>query len=268
MNEQPIVQVDAFTNERFRGNPAAVCVLGAAREDVWLQAVAREMNLSETAFVLRRSEGFDLRWFTPTTEVPICGHATLASAHLLWEEGQLARSQPAQFHTLSGMLVAWRERDWICLDFPVQMIERPSVPPELLSALGVGAKNCVSTALFNLVEVESEEVVRLLSPALRRLMRIGSLGVMVTSRASAAGYDFVSRFFAPAIGIDEDPVTGVAHCCLGPYWAERLGKSEVVGYQASPRGGVVRVRVAGNGVAAGRVHILGQAVTVMRGVLA
>jgi len=264
---QPIVQVDAFTSEPFRGNPAAVCLLAAPRDAGWLQAVAREMNLSETAFLLRRADGFDLRWFTPTIEVPLCGHATLASAHALFEQGAQPPHTAVQFHTRSGVLQARREGDWIALDFPAHSLERGAEPAELLAALGTPAVWKGSSPICHLFELESEAAVRTLTPDFRRLAQASPLAVAITSRATAPAFDFVSRFFAPASGIDEDPVTGAAHCCLGPYWAAKLGKPEVVGYQASARGGVVRVRVAGSGVAPGRLELRGQAVTVMHGTL-
>jgi PhzF family phenazine biosynthesis protein len=265
--DQPIVQVDAFTSERFGGNPAAVCLLDAPRDDAWLQAVAREMNLSETAFLWPRADGFDLRWFTPTTEVRLCGHATLASAHALWDGEVLPAAAEARFHTLSGVLRARREGDWIALDFPAHRLERGAAPAALREALGVEAAWLGSSPICHLFEVDSEAIVRGIEPDLRRVARTGSLAVAVTSRAQSAGHDFVSRFFAPAQGIDEDPVTGAAHCCLGPYWAERLRKPEVAGYQASARGGVVRVRLSGSGIEPGRLTLLGQAVTVLRGTL-
>ncbi len=257
----PIFQVDAFTDEPFAGNPAAVCILPEPRESEWMQNVAREMNLSETAFLHRRDDGFELRWFTPTVEVDLCGHATLASAHVLWEAGYLKPDQPARFHTRSGLLTAERRGEWIEMDFPADP-ERPTTPPEgLAQALGATPVYVGEIPFAYLVEVESEEIVRKLQPdfaLLRRLPR----GVVVTARATSPTYDFVSRFFAPHVGIDEDPVTGATHCCLGPYWAPRLGKEEVVGYQASARGGIVRVRPAGD-----RVTLSGQAVTVLRGEL-
>jgi predicted PhzF superfamily epimerase YddE/YHI9 len=243
------MHVDAFTDRPFGGNPAAVCLLDAPRPDDWLQAVAAEMNLSETAFLLRRADGFDLRWFTPTVEVPLCGHATLASAHALWERRDVALDAVVRFHTKSGLLSAER------------------APPDLDDVLGVSAEWRGRSPVCHVFELESEAALRGLQPDPRRLARSSALAVAVTARASSPGADFVSRFFAPAQGVDEDPVTGAAHCCLGPYWAERLGKSTVVGYQASARGGVVRVEVVGPGVKAGRLRLLGQAVTVFRGTL-
>lgn len=259
---QPIVQVDAFSAAPFAGNPAAVCLLSAPRDERWMQDIAREMNLSETAFLLRRGDDFELRWFTPAVEVDLCGHATLASAHVLWEEGHLRPDQPARFHTRSGLLTATRAGSWIELDFPAEPEQPVAPPPELVRALGVAPLHVGQNRFDYLVEVDSEETVRGLRPDFASLSALSARGVIVTSRAGASGYDFVSRFFAPAAGIDEDPVTGSAHCCLAPFWAARLGRRELVGYQASARGGVVRVRVGD-----GRVALGGQAVTVMRGEL-
>ncbi|MBD2095412.1 PhzF family phenazine biosynthesis protein [Trichocoleus sp. FACHB-591] len=258
-----ITQVDAFTNQPFSGNPAAICVLPESRDDQWMQNVAREMNLSETAFLLQQEDSFNLRWFTPTVEVDLCGHATLASAHALWELGYLKPDQEAQFHTRSGLLTAQRQGDWIVLNFPAQPATAIAPPPDLAAALGVTNLNYVgSNQIDYLVELESEAVVRDLQPNLTLLKTFPVRGIIVTSRADAGEYDFVSRFFAPQSGIDEDPVTGSAHCCLGPYWQERLKKDEFLAYQASPRGGVLRVHCQGD-----RVAIAGQAVTVLKGEL-
>jgi PhzF family phenazine biosynthesis protein len=257
-----ITQVDAFTDTPFAGNPAAVCLLPAPRDESWMQRVAREMNLSETAFLEKRDDGFTLRWFTPTTEVALCGHATLASAHVLWEEGHLAPAQQARFHTKSGLLTGDRAGEWIELDFPAKREEPAPMPAGLAEALGAAPKYVGRNQFDYLVEVDSEETVRSLNPNHTALAALPVRGVIVTSRADSAGHDFVSRFFAPGSGVAEDPVTGSAHCALGPFWAARLGKSELVGYQASARGGVVRVRVAGD-----RVKLGGKAVTVLRGEL-
>jgi predicted PhzF superfamily epimerase YddE/YHI9 len=267
-NGPPLLQIDAFTSTPWRGNPAAVCLLDTPRDDAWLQAVASEMNLSETAFLWRRSDGFDLRWFTPTTEVPLCGHATLASAHALWDMGELPAGEPARFHTKSGVLRARRDGEWIALDFPSMPPSDGGVPAEAIAPLGVDVKACGVSGGRHFIELARAADVRALQPDLRRLARVSPFGTIVTARADDDAYDFVSRFFAPSHGIDEDPVTGAAHCGLGPYWAGRLGKSEVVGFQASARGGTVRVRVAGPGIEPGRLELLGQAITVLRGALA
>jgi PhzF family phenazine biosynthesis protein len=256
-----IVQVDAFTAVPFAGNPAAVCVLPAPAESRWMQDVARELNLSETAFLVPRADGYDLRWFTPAAEVDLCGHATLASAHVLWEDGHLAAGAPARFHTKSGLLTATRRDDWIELDFPAEPPAPAAPPPDLLPALGVTAIAVLRNRMDWFVEVGDAGAVRAVAPDLTRLARVATRGVVVTARADGA-YDFVSRFFAPAVGVPEDPVTGSAHCGLGPYWGAKLGRAELTGYQASARGGVVRVRLAGE-----RVVLGGQAVTVLRGEL-
>jgi PhzF family phenazine biosynthesis protein len=257
-----IYQVDAFAEKPFSGNPAAVCLLTGPEDDQWMQHLAQEMNLSETAFLLWQKDGFDLRWFTPAVEVDLCGHATLASAHVLWEQDYLNPGEQARFHTRSGLLTADRRGDWIELDFPAKPEEPADAPPHLIEALGISATYTGKNDFDYLVEVESEEIVRNMKPDMALLAQITARGVMVTSRASSPGYDFVSRFFAPRVGINEDPVTGSAHCCLAPYWSKRLHKNEMVAYQASPRGGVLRVRIDGD-----RVKIAGQAVTVMRGEL-
>ena len=259
-----LTTVDAFTATPFAGNPAAVCLLPAPRDAAWMQAVAREMNLAETAFLLRQGEEFGLRWFTPAVEADLCGHATLASAHVLWEDGHLPRQAEARFHTRSGLLRAARQDDWITLDFPAT----PPVPcdpvPEVVQAIPARIRLHARSRFDYLVELESEAAVRALTPDLTLLARLGGTrGIIVTSRSTSPGIDFVSRFFAPAAGIPEDPVTGSAHCALGPLWAERLGKTSLVGYQASARGGIVRVTLSGD-----RVLLGGQAVTVVRAELA
>lgn len=259
----PLIIVDAFTSKPFAGNPAAVCLLAAAREAAWMQNLAQEMNLSETAFLLRQPDGYDLRWFTPTVEVDLCGHATLASAHVLWERGELRLSEQARFHTRSGLLTAERRGEWIELNFPAEPEQPAPTPAGLEQALGTTALYVGKNRFDYLVEVDSEETVRSLRPDMALLGEIPARGIMVTARATSPGWDFVSRFFGPQSGVSEDPVTGSAHCCLGPYWAKKLGKREFVAYQASARGGVVRVRLEGN-----RVRLGGQAVTVLRGELA
>jgi PhzF family phenazine biosynthesis protein len=258
-----IVQVDAFTNEPFAGNPAAVCVLPKPAPEGWMRHVAREMNLSETAFLSPRDGGYQLRWFTPAVEVNLCGHATVAGAHVLWEDAHLPAGQQARFHTRSGLLLADRRGDWIELDLPATLVAPAPPPVELLPALGVAQAVFVGKNAFDyLVEVDSEETLRGLKPDHAALRQVAARGVIVTARPDSGAFDFVSRFFAPGSGIDEDPVTGSAHCALGPYWSERLGKREFTAFQASARGGVVRVRWQGD-----RVILGGQAVTVMTGEL-
>jgi len=258
----PIFQVDAFTDRPFAGNPAAVCLLERAAPARWMQQVAAEMNLSETAFLVPAADGHELRWFTPAVEVALCGHATLASAHVLWETGRLAPGAAARFHTRSGLLTAEQHGDGIEMDFPALRAGPCADVPGLTAALGVRATLLASNGMDYLVVVEDESSVREMSPDFARLAQAKVRGVIVTSRATGGKYDYVSRFFAPASGVAEDPVTGSAHCCLGPYWAGKLGKSELVGYQASARGGVVRVRVLGD-----RVRLGGRAVTILRGQL-
>ncbi|MGH2497115.1 MAG: PhzF family phenazine biosynthesis protein [Ktedonobacteraceae bacterium] len=256
---QIIYQVDSFTNKPFAGNPAAVYILPEERDAQWMQNVAKEMNLSETAFLLKGHDGYDLRWFTPAAEVELCGHATLASAHILWETGLLKAGEQARFHTLSGLLTTDQQGDWYEMDFPARSDTPAEVPASLLEALSVKATNVSRNQFDFLVEVASESIVREMQPDITLLSKIPVRGVIVTSRSDSKDYDFVSRFFAPAVGVNEDPVTGSAHCFLSPYWSERLGRNELVGYQASARGGVVKVRLDGD-----RVHLGGQAVTVLR----
>jgi PhzF family phenazine biosynthesis protein len=232
-----------------------------ARDERWMRNVAREMNLAETAFLQRRADrSFDLRWFTPAVEVDLCGHATLASAHVLWETDVLRAADPARFHTRSGLLTCNRRDGWIEMDFPATP-PRPIEPPEgLLDALGANGARFVGRSRFDaLVELEDESTLRSVQPDIAKLKRVDARGVIVTARASTGPYDFVSRFFAPQSGVDEDPVTGSAHCALAPYWREKLGKDDLLAYQASARGGVVRVVPRGD-----RVLLYGQAVTVLR----
>jgi PhzF family phenazine biosynthesis protein len=256
----PVFQVDAFTDTPFRGNPAAVCLLSEPKDDAWMQAVGAEMNLSESAFLTTEGDSYRLRWFTPKVEVDLCGHATLASAHVIWSEGRVQSNQPIRFHTRSGVLTASLRGDLIELDFPLELPTEAPPPPRLLEALGVSPKYVGKNRFDFLVEVDSEDTVRRMAPDFAQLAQVEVRGVIVTARSAGQDFDFVSRFFAPRAGINEDPVTGSAHCCLGPYWQQRLQKSEFVAYQASARGGVIRVRVDGN-----RAILGGQAVTVLRG---
>ncbi|HEX2162440.1 MAG TPA: PhzF family phenazine biosynthesis protein [Thermoanaerobaculia bacterium] len=259
-------QIDAFTERPFAGNPAAVCLLDAPRDERWMLAVAAEMNLSETAFLVRRggdgedADGFDLRWFTPACEVDLCGHATLASAHRLWEGGELAAGEEARFHTRSGLLTARRGGDgWIEMDFPARRPREVEPPAGLAEALGAPVRWTGAGGDDLLALLDDEAAVRGLAPDLGAVARLPVRGLIVTAAADpGADHDFVSRFFAPAVGVPEDPVTGSAHCCLGPFWAARLGREEVVGFQASARGGVVRVRPRED-----RVTLAGRAVTVL-----
>lgn len=259
----PLFQVDAFAHKPFAGNPAAVCLLDGPVADAWMQSVALEMNLSERPHSSSpQADGYGLRWCPPAVEVDLCGHATLASAHVLWETGRLAADAEARFHTRSGLLTARKVGEWIELNFPATPPTESPLPDGLESALGATARFVGKSRFDYLVEVESARIVREMQPDHAALRHLPVRGVMVTA-ADDGGYDFVSRFFAPGSGIDEDPVTGSAHCCLAPYWAAKLGKREMTAFQASRRGGVVRVRLGED-----RVYLQGQAVTVLRGELA
>lgn len=258
----PLWQIDAFTDRPFAGNPAAVTFLDAPRDDAWHQAVAAEMNLAETAFLSRHDDGFSLRWFTPSVEVDLCGHATLASAHFLWESGRLRDGEVARFHTKSGLLTARRESGVIRLDFPATPASATPMPPHLIESLGA-APDWVGRSIFDVVaRYDDPKVVRAMQPDFALLSRIPARGVIVTAPGDVDGVDFISRFFGPEVAVPEDPVTGSAHCALGPLWAELLGKPTLVGFQASARGGVVLVEVRGD-----RVELGGRAVTVMKGEL-
>jgi PhzF family phenazine biosynthesis protein len=254
--------VDAFTSRPFAGNPAAVVPLDHWRDDAWLQNVAMEMNLSETAYLVPNENGFDLRWFTPKVEVDLCGHATLASARVLSHLGKLTDGSEVSFATRSGVLTASRNGERFQLDFPVKKAEPTDAPFGLIESLNVKPRFVGRNKFDFLVEVESESVLQNLSPDFKRLATVDCRGVIVTATSDNPQYDFVSRFFAPAVGIDEDPVTGSAHCCLADYWGQRLGKNQMVGYQASRRGGVVHVELRGD-----RVILGGEAVIVAQGEL-
>jgi predicted PhzF superfamily epimerase YddE/YHI9 len=254
-----LYQVDAFTSEPFGGNPAAVTLLSQPVPDTYMQAVAAEMNLSETAFLTPRGDSFGLRWFTPAAEVDLCGHATLASAHVLWTEGVVHPDARITFETLSGRLMAWKDGDRIMMDFPSEPAGEVEVPQALLDAVPARIVEGWRNRLDYMVVLDSEEAVRSLRPDMAAVASLGSRGMIVTALSHDAAYDFVSRYFAPQFGIPEDPVTGSAHCCLGPYWASRLDKPDLTGYQASTRGGVVHVAIRGN-----RVLIGGQAVSTAR----
>jgi len=258
----PLFHVDAFTDRPFAGNPAAVCLLPGPREADWMQRVAMEMNLSETAFLHSEADGYRLRWFTPTVEVDLCGHATLASAHVLWEQGLLKPDVQARFQTRSGLLTASRHTDHVELDFHATPPAAAVPPHGLLEALGVTTGYVGMTRFDYFVEVNEERAVRGLRPDFAALGKLGVRGVIVTAEAASPGFDFVSRFFAPGAGIDEDPATGSSHCALAPFWGARLGKVEMAGFQASARGGVIGVRLDGT-----RVWLHGKAVTVVRGEL-
>lgn len=257
-----LFHVDAFTEAPFAGNPAAVCLLTEPRDDLWMQNVAREMNLSETAFLLSQENSYSLRWFTPTVEVDLCGHATLASAHILWTQGLLPSSEQARFQTRSGLLTAERSDQLIELNFPALSLLPAVAPVALCRALGVEPIYVQKFGTRYLIEVADESAVRALRPDFTALRTMDERGVVVTSRTASGDHDFVSRYFAPWVGIDEDPVTGSVHCALTPYWAAQLGKQELVAYQASARGGLLYVRLEGD-----RVVLGGHAVTIAKGEL-
>ena len=254
-------QVDSFADAPFTGNPAAVCCLDGDGDAEWMQRVAAEMNLSETAFVWPRSEGFGLRWFTPGAEVSLCGHATLATAHILWESGA-TDDEPIAFESASGQLLARRSGATIELDFPRRRVVAAPCPNGLLESMASAEVKLEWEGVaqgYGVLRVDSVDAVRALVPDLPRLAEVELSGVIVTAGGEGE-FDFVSRFFAPALGVPEDPVTGSAHCALADYWGERLDRSEMVGRQLSARGGTVSVRLDGE-----RVHLGGRAVTVWRG---
>lgn len=262
--------VDAFANRPFAGNPAAVCLCLNLPPDHWMKALAAEMNLSETAFVWPEGDAWRLRWFTPTVEVDLCGHATLAAAHILFETGAVDAESKILFKTLGGDLAAWQTALGVEMDFPAEPAdELPSgeIPEALVQALRLSAPPCAigRSRLDILVELTDEAAVRALTPDFPAVARLGVRGVIVTSKSSSAtaetiAVDFVSRYFAPAVGVAEDPVTGSAHCTLGPWWAGRLGRTELLGAQVSARGGIVGVSCRGD-----RVWLSGSAVTVLVG---
>jgi predicted PhzF superfamily epimerase YddE/YHI9 len=257
-----VIYVDAFTDKAFGGNQAAVVLLGRAADEQWMQRVATEICFSETAFVVPRGEEFDLRWFTPTCEVDLCGHATLATAHVLLQEGILPPSHAAVFHTASGILKAKPTPDGVEMDFPAEPARATEHPKGLCEALGAEPKSVGRNRMDIIAEFDSAATVRSLVPDMSLLKGLDTRGVIVTAASDSKEYDFVSRFFAPRFGIDEDPVTGSAHCCLGPYWQERLGKNDMKACQMSGRGGVLGVKVRGD-----RVLLSGKAITILRGEL-
>lgn len=257
---QKIFLVDAFAERPYSGNPAAVCLLEQGGEEQWMQDVAAEMNLSETAFLRPHKDAeWELRWFSPTTEVNLCGHATLAAAHVLWHEFDIEQSHLC-FHTRSGQLIATKEGQSIGLDFPADPPETLAIPKELFRSLGVKPESVHRGRDDLLVVLPSGDDVRQLRPDLSALESLDVRGVIVTAQDERSDYDFISRFFAPRFGIPEDPVTGSAHCTLGPFWGDRLGKSQLRGFQASARGGSVEVRLKGE-----RVQLLGKAISILRG---
>lgn len=251
--------VDAFATSPFTGNPAAVCVLDTPHSPDWMQKLAAELNLSETAFLAPEGEVWRLRWFTPAVEVDLCGHATLASAHTLWETGRLGPDEKAKFETRSGRLEAVRDGDEIVMDFPAESPQPADPPAGLIEALGVRPVAIARNRMDWLIELADEAAVRAVRPDFGRLREVEARGVIVTARSADSAHDFVSRFFAPRVGVNEDPVTGSAHCCLSPYWSAKLGRVALRGYQASARGGSVGVTLDGR-----RVRLRGRAVTILR----
>ena len=260
---QDLWLIDAFTDSAFSGNPAGVCLLAGPRPEEWMQSLAREMNQAETAFLLKAGDGYDLRWFTPRVEVDLCGHATLASAHYLWESRHLKAKETASFSTRSGVLTASKKEKWITLDFPATEALPYEPPPYLLDAFKSPEATVFKSRFDYLVVLSDPAKLRTLKPDFRLLSAVETRGVIVTAPSDLPDVDFISRFFAPSAGVNEDSVTGSAHCALAPYWAERLGRKTLVAYQASPRGGTVRVEDAGE-----RVLLGGRAVTVIKGKLA
>jgi len=259
---QEIVQVDAFTGEAYAGNPAAICVMPGPADEDWMRKVAREMNLSETAFLYPIEGGYHLRWLTPKAEVDLCGHATLATAHFLFEDSREPDDRPIRFQTRSGWVSASRNGSWIVLDFPANPPREAQPPEGLVEALGVEP---VYTGVYPkayLVQVEDDSIVRKLQPDFRLLESLPSPKTCVTAPDSTGPADFVSSLFAPALGIPEDPVNGNSHTALTPYWSGELGKRELLAHQVSERGGVLKLKFRDD-----RVNIAGQAVTVMRGKL-
>ncbi len=257
-----IFQVDAFTSEAFCGNPAGVVILTKKMPDQWIQGVALEMNLSETAFILKEKDSFSLRWFTPKVEVDLCGHATLASAHVLFEKSYLEHNETVNFDTLSGRLCASVSDGWITLDFPCLSLEQIPVSEKISQALGFSPNSVYKTDVNILIEMSDPQSVKGFTPNFSKLAELPYQGLIITARGDDGRYDFVSRYFAPRAGIDEDPVTGSAHCSLAPYWVPRLNKNKFDAYQVSKRGGNIKVELVND-----RVLLTGQAVTIFSGSL-
>ena len=260
--DQPFFVVDAFTQEPFRGNPAAVVPLSGWPSDSWLQNVAMEMNHAETAFFAPEGDGFRLRWFTPTVEVELCGHATLATAKVLFQTGKLMSGAAVHFQTRSGLLAVRANGDDFAMDFPLEPAKEASIPDGLLEGLGLHPVFVGKNRMDYLVQLENENAVRALKPVLTQLEKIPCRGIIVTAAGNPGSYDCVSRFFAPNAGVNEDPVTGSAHCCLADFWSRKLNKHLLTGYQASSRGGEVGMEIVGN-----RVILKGKAVLVAKGQL-
>jgi PhzF family phenazine biosynthesis protein len=258
----PLFHVDSFTDELYKGNPAGVCLLTEKRPDEWMQAVAAEMNLSETAFVLKAENDYDLRWFTPKVEMDLCGHATLASAHILWETDTVPEQKEIRFQTRSGLLTVSKQKDWIEMNFPARSIKMAAENEGLIDAVGAIPEEIYQSGDNLLLVYENEQTIQTLKPNFAALKEYDFHGIIVTSPALSPQFDFISRFFAPRLGINEDPVTGSSHCTLAPFWREKLHKDSMIAFQASARGGILKVRVSGE-----RVYISGKAVTVFGTVL-
>ena len=255
-----IYQVDAFSVKPYKGNPAAVCILPELKSAEWMQAIAQEMNLSETAFLYPKANDYLLRWFTPTTEVNLCGHATIASAHILFENGLYDSDATITFHTASGMISATTNRGTIELNMPRLDSKDIEVPQDAVEATGLEAVSAgISEGKQLILVLKSEKEVREFEPDMRKIARLPYVDLIITAQADDEKYDFISRYFSPNQGIPEDPVTGMAHCLLGPFWQRRLGKDRFCAYQASQRGGKVWVKVADD-----RCFIGGKAVTVLK----
>ena len=255
-----IFTVDAFTDKLFSGNPAGVCILDEDMSENIMLSIAAEMNLSETAFVKKIDEGFNLKWFTPKVEVQLCGHATLATAHILWEQGILSQNDEARFHTLSGLLTVTNDNGEYEMNFPAYTVKDVSPNEKLIEALKVTPVNFAEAEYHYICELESEEQLRNVFPSMESFMGLEKFGTIITAKSNSNDYDFVSRFFAPSKGVNEDPVTGSAHCSLGPYWMQKTGRDYFTAYQASQRGGVVKIKMND-----GRVLLKGRAVTFLRG---
>jgi len=266
MPEIDLFQVDSFASSPFKGNPAAVCLLDAPAEPDWMQQVAAEMNLSETAFVSRRTQdsSWDLRFFAPLAEVDLCGHATLAAAHVLWETQLLSLEENAVFHTKHDELIATSlaQKREIKLVFPLTPVEPVAEALCYQEAIVHPVRFAGKSCFDYLFEIDSATALRDLKPDRAKLAELDCRGVIVTARSDRAAYDVESRFFAPRLGIEEDPVTGSAHCAIGSYWKEKIGQSDLLGHQASKRGGDLRLSVGED-----TVDIFCQAVTVVKGQL-
>ncbi|MFJ7931337.1 PhzF family phenazine biosynthesis protein [Peribacillus sp. NPDC096448] len=254
--------INTFTDQPFKGNPAAVCLLTGESDSEWMQRMAKEINMPVTAFIHLHKAEWQLRWFTPSIEIPICGHGTLASSFFLWGKGYVPRDRPIVYQTKSGLLTARFVHGMVQLEFPPLIEQETAVPESLIKALGVVPAYVGQSKWDYLVEVQSEEIVRNMKPDIGSIAQLPIRGVIVTSRSDSGEYDFVSRFFSPAQGLDEDHVTGSAHCCLGPYWKRKLDKSSFIAYQASERGGLLKVEVTED-----TVKLSGHAVTIFEGSL-